>query len=211
MKDCIRKTGIFIGALFVCASFTIISPFYSKVAEDLGIEKWLIGVIYSSCPTASLLISFFLQPFMQKLGRTKIMLIGMFLQSSNMLFMAFVPFSSFGTAVLLSLLSRIIAGWGSALFVISSYSILTSDYPEEVSKMVALMEIVSGLGLIMGPVFGSAVYLIGGFTISCLIISVILAIYTPLLYFCVGPSRPYIISDDHISMKKIASKSVNFI
>ncbi|OMJ74387.1 hypothetical protein SteCoe_26716 [Stentor coeruleus] len=206
MKDCIRKSGIFIGNLLVCASFTIVSPFYSKVAEDLGIEKWLIGVIYSSCPTASLLISFFLQPFMQKLGRTKILLLGMLLECANMLIIAFVPFSSFGIAVLLSLLSRIIAGCGSAMFVISSYSILTSDYPEEVSQMIALMEIFSGLGLIMGPLFGSAAYLLGGFTISCLIISTILVIYIPIIYFCAGPSRPYILSDDHISMKKVAAK-----
>ncbi|OMJ67991.1 hypothetical protein SteCoe_34695 [Stentor coeruleus] len=207
MPDCLRKTGIFIGALFVYASFTMVSPFYSKIAKDLGIETWLIGLVYSSCPAASLLTSFILQPFMQKFGRTKILLIAMFLQSLNMLIMSLVPFSNFGIAIFLSFLSRITAGCGSALFIISSYSILTSDYPEEISKMVALVEIVSGLGLIMGPIFGSAMYLIGGFTIACLIISVILALYIPFLYYCVGPSRPYILSNDHISMQKVAMKS----
>ncbi|OMJ66171.1 hypothetical protein SteCoe_37083 [Stentor coeruleus] len=207
MPDCLRKTGIFIGALFVYASFTIVSPFYSKIAEDLGIETWVIGLVYSSCPAASLLISFVLQPFMQKFGRTKILLVGMLLQSLNMLIMSFVPYSNFAMAIFLSFLSRITAGCGSALFIISSYSILTSDYSEEISKMVALFEIVTGLGLIMGPVFGSVIYLIGGFTISCLIISVTLALYIPFLYYCVGPSRPYTLSNDHISMQEIAVKS----
>jgi MFS family permease len=135
----------------------------------------------------------------------------MVLQSLNMLIMSFVPYSNFGMAIFLSFLSRITAGCGSALFIISSYSILTSDYPDEIGKMVALFEVVTGLGLIMGPIFGSTIYLIGGFTIACLVISIILAAYIPFLYYCVGPSRPYILSNDHISMKAIAMKSVRII
>jgi MFS family permease len=211
MKDRIRKAGILFAALTVSASFTIVSPFYSKIAQDKGIEKWLIGLVYSSFPISSLAISFFLQPFMQRLGRTKILLFGMFLESLNILLMALVPFSNFAMALFLSFTSRMIGGWSSAMLTISSYSILTSDYPDEIAKMIALMEIVSGIGYIMGPLIGSIIYLIGGFSTSCIILSIIILLYTPILYICVGPSRPYILSNDHIIMSHVAMKPVYFI
>lgn len=208
MKDRVRKIGILFAALTVSASLTIVSPFYSKIAQDKGIEKWLIGLVYSSFPISSLTISFFLQPFMQRLGRTAILLYGMLLESLNIFLMALVPFSNFGMALFLSFASRMIGGLSSAMLTISSYSILTSDYPDEIAKMIALMEIVSGIGYIMGPLIGSVMYFIGGFSTSCIILSIIILLYIPLLYICVGPSRPYILSNDHISMPRVAMKPV---
>lgn len=218
MKDRVRKIGILFAALTVSASLTIVSPFYSKIAQDKGIEKWLIGLVYSSFPISSLTISFFLQPFMQRLGRTAILLYGMLLESLNIFLMALVPFSNFGMALFLSFASRMIGGLSSAMLtisfklcfilIISSYSILTSDYPDEIAKMIALMEIVSGIGYIMGPLIGSVMYFIGGFSTSCIILSIIILLYIPLLYICVGPSRPYILSNDHISMPRVAMKPV---
>ena len=44
------------------------------------------------------------------------------------------------------------------------YSISTNFYAENKEQMIGLIEAVTGIGLIMGPLLGSALYAFGGYT-----------------------------------------------
>jgi len=54
---------------------------------------------------------------------------------------------------------------------------MVSCFPENISKAAGLVEALSGVGLIMGPAIGSALFAIGGFSLPFLFISV---------YFLIG-------------------------
>jgi MFS family permease len=211
MKAWVRQGGIYIAVLLSCAAFTVISPFYSKVAKDQNIPDWLVGIIISACPSISLVLSLYLPLNIQKLGRTKALIIGMILIGSANIVLGNIIDTSANTSIIMSFISRILAGSGSAFINITSYAILVSEYPEDVSKIVAAIEISSGVGLMIGPAAGSAIFSLGGFYYSCTIIGGIMIAYAPILYLIVGPSKPYILSENNINLLEIAFKPVIII
>lgn len=207
----LRKSGILFTTMLAMMSFTVITPFYSAIAVRQGIPESLIGYIFSAFPIASFFISFILPKTMMVIGRTPVYVLGMFLLAFSNLAISNLPFLSGPGAIALSFVSRIASGLGSACETVSSYTILTSDYPEDVNQLVSLIEIVGGLGAILGPTVGSMIFALAGFTNSCFYVGLGILIWTPCLYYVVGPSRPYIISTDKISLKKIWTKPVCFI
>ena len=209
MATLIRKGGIYLAVFIVCIAFTVISPFFSKVAIDQGVSESLIGFIFSATPVSSLFLSLFLSKFMQNIGRTVILISGLFLIGISNIILAFITFCSSGTtAFLISIFSRGIAGLGSSMGMIDSYSILTSDYPEHITQTIASVEIASGVGLVIGPTIGSIIFSIGGFFYSCIIIGLLVIGYLPILFCLVGKSKPYLASEELINLKDIAFKPV---
>jgi MFS family permease len=185
-------------------SFTVITPFYSAIAVRQGIPESLIGYIFSAFPVASFFISFILPRAMIVVGRTPVYVFGMCLLAFSNLAISNLPFWTGTGAIVLSFVSRIASGLGSACETVSSY-------PQDVNQLVSLIEIIGGLGAILGPTVGSMLFALAGFTNSCFYVGLGILIWTPGLYYVVGPSRPYIISTDKISLKKIWTKPVCFI
>ena len=201
MKDLLRKGGIGFTVLLTCAAFTVISPFYPSVALRQGVPHWLIGSIFSTFPVASLLLSFILPQIMQKVGRTVVLITGILLVSASNILISFLSYTS-----------RAISGFGSACCDISSTAILSTDYPSQVTALMAVINIFRGLGLIVGPIIGSLLFSIGGFSTSCRSFGFIGIIWAPIMYYLVGPSKTYAFSKKHNNFLRILSvKTVKFI
>lgn len=60
------------------------------------------------------------------------------------------------------------------------------EFPNEQEKYIALIETAVGVGLILGPVLGSAIYAFAGFSSTFFIIGGVFLILTPIL-FCLLP------------------------
>lgn len=58
---------------------------------------------------------------------------------------------------------RIFEGVGAAAFMTASYTIMAAEFPERVATTFALLETCFGLGLILGPTVGGALYGWGGY------------------------------------------------
>lgn len=65
---------------------------------------------------------------------------------------------------LFSLLSRAIGGVGVSAVYIAGFSIIASDYEKDREKYISTFEVFSGLGLMLGPAFGSITYSLLGFS-----------------------------------------------
>ena len=111
----------------------------------------------------------------------------------------------------MSVFSRLLAGVGSAMTMISSVSILTSEYPHDVPRIIGILQIIGGLGLVIGPIAGSVMFSLGGFFYSCILIALIIFAYLPILFLIVGKSKPYVLSSDNINLVEIAMKPVILI
>ena len=77
---------------------------------------------------------------------------------------------------------------------------LTSDYPEEMQKIIALNEIFNCFGLIIGPLVGSFVYSSQGFSFSCMMMGLVVLSYLPVLLIVIGKTKEYRVeSNERIS------------
>ena len=193
------------------ATLTVIGPFYPAVALRQGVPSVIIGWIFGVFPISSLFLSFCLPKIMQTIGRTSVLIAGTLLIAFSNILISFLESFTPTFAILFSFLSRMLSGFGSACCTISSTAILSSDYPDQVSALIAMVSICSGIGVTLGPVIGSLLYSVGGFSISCSIFGYIALLWTPILYCLVGPSKLYVLSKKKNDfMKTLFWKTVSF-
>ena len=65
--------------------------------------------------------------------------------------------------VLFSFLWKFLCGLGSGLNSTAAFAIIASHYKEDREKMIGMMESSSGIGLLLGPIFGAIFYKLGGY------------------------------------------------
>lgn len=204
--------GIQISCLFETISITGIASFYPIIASSMGIPTWLIGIIFSFCPFSSLILSPFVPAMLQKLGRRTVLLLGLLLLGLGNILIGFIVFTPLPFAIFLSFLGRALVGTGYACSLITTYTILTSEYPDKAAKMVATIEILAGIGLTIGPTLGSVFFGFFGYFFACLSIGMLNLIMVPLLYLGLGKLRPYNESkQESYSMIQLLKKPVNII
>lgn len=79
--------------------------------------------------------------------------------------------------VSLAFILRILESLGATAFATSSYSFISSCFPDQTATMFATMEMSFGLGVITGPVVGGLLYGLDGFLLPFLLIGVIMATF----------------------------------
>ena len=139
------------------------------------------------------------------------MVSGLFIVGFSNVILVVLPDSSYNIAVLISFLSRISEGIGCAFCMITSNTTLTSDYPNEVTEIVATIEIMSGLGLSAGLAIGSIIYKLFGYRSTCLVIGLSIMAYSPFLFLIIGKSKVYKKSGEKIGIMTILPRRVNQI
>eukprot|EP00118_Oscarella_pearsei_P018728 m.193589 g.193589 ORF g.193589 m.193589 type:complete len:113 (+) comp39479_c0_seq1:186-524(+) len=65
----------------------------------------------------------------------------------------------------LSLAVRAVQGLGSAALVTSSWTIASSAFPDKVLTVMGTLEVMAGLGYMIGPSLGGALYKVNGFSL----------------------------------------------
>ena len=200
MHKSFRIYAISLTNLLASACFTVISSFYPSTALKSGVPEPLIGPIFSTFPIASIIASFFTPHLMQIFGKQAILVTGLVLISLSSILISTLEDFSPGFAIVLSFTTRALSGVGASFEVIASNTMLTSDYPEDMQKIIALNEILNCLGLIIGPLVGSFVYSAQGFSFSCLMMGLIVLFYLPVLLLVRGKTQEYKIQlNDRIS------------
>lgn len=98
---------------------------------------------------------------------------------------------------LIGLLARVLSGLGYACICTVStlsvgYAIAQSDYMVTMNEVLGMIEFSAGLGLMVGPVLGSAIYYFLGFIGIFLALAGLFLLCIPGIYIGLGPDRPYI-------------------
>lgn len=83
------------------------------------------------------------------------------------------------TTVLISiaLAIRMLQGAASACIQTTCYSIATNEYPKEKEKLIGYIEAAMGGGGCMGPLVGSLIYAMGGFSITFYLLGIFIMLY----------------------------------
>lgn len=123
---------------------------------------------------------------LMKVGRWLIIFIAMFVMLIGCATSALAHYVNSSTGFLLVFGgSRILQGLGSMSIQTANFSIIVKMFPNDISKAAGFIEMVAGIGLVLGPVIGSPLYKWGGFPTSFYFCCAYYVLTIPLLYLCV--------------------------
>lgn len=210
MGDIAKQVAIYLSLLLVCACFTMIAPFYPDIASSKGVPLWLIGAVFSTDPVSALLTSMFLGKFMQFIGRKQIIILSLCLISLSMFILSPIESCDMQALLLLSFASRIVAGMGYGGLMTAADTIFTSDYPDQLETMIGRMEGAIGVGLILGPVIGTALYIESLF-IALVSFGGLILLFTPVAWYMLGTFRDYLVHTENFSAWGLMLKTVRDI
>ena len=174
--------GLYTLNFFINAANSVLAPFYPNEAISKGVSTGVIGVVFSAHPICSFFFSLALGKMMKLWGRKKILTISLILQAIGLiLFGAVINFDNYAVFIAISVIARGIQGIGLGAYGSIAYAYIPLLYPDAVEKKIAMMELITGLGLMLGPLLGGALYVLGGYQCPFYVLSVVFIIASPFI------------------------------
>lgn len=166
----------------ICVSLQ--APFYPKEAEKKGATATEYGLVFGVFELIVFLISPFYGKHLNRIGPKCLFNGGIFTTGICAILFGFLdkvhghyPF------IVLSFLIRIIEAMGNAAFLTASFAIIAKEFPDNVATTFASLETFFGLGLIVGPTVGGALYEIGGYTTPFVVLGTALFLSAIMTWF----------------------------
>ncbi|EEB18798.1 Chromaffin granule amine transporter, putative [Pediculus humanus corporis] len=163
----------------ICVSLQ--APFYPKEAEKKGATATEYGLVFGIFELVVFIISPIYGKHLNRIGPKLLFNGGIFTVGiCAILFGLLDRIQGRHSFITLSFLIRIVEAMGNAAFLTASFAIIAKEFPNNVATTFASLETFFGLGLIVGPTVGGALYQIGGYTTpfavlgSCLFLSAIM-------------------------------------
>ena len=158
--------------------YTMPVAFLPPVANQLGLDEAQIGLILSSYAYGVVLTSILAGEYMHFWNKKKVLVLShLLLIFGLIIFSSLVYVKSSFVFQLLGVTARLIQGVSGALIYCILFSLIPKFYPDTLQQKLALMEVASGSGIGIGPVIGSIIYNLTGFTASFLSIALILLLF----------------------------------
>lgn len=166
----------------LCASMQ--APFYPREAVRKGLKVWHFGLVFGAFELTVFAVSPLIGTFLKKLGVKKTLNIGISLVGTVLIFYGMLGQLESGVWFLgLSFLLRMIEACGNSAFLTGSFSAIAKEFPDKVASMFALLELFFGIGMIVGPMIGGALYQVGGFTLPFAIMGSLLLLSSIFIFF----------------------------
>ncbi|KAL4432974.1 hypothetical protein ABPG74_005347 [Tetrahymena malaccensis] len=144
---------------FQNAAVSIIVPFFPPIAESIGVSSTMIGLILAFNPIGSFLTSLIVGQMMGRLGKKNLMIWGLIFQSLSIAsFGALSNLKNDIAFIILSAFSRFIQGAARSAYGSSSFGYVPQLWPDSVQKKISIMETLTALGTILGPILGQVMY-----------------------------------------------------
>ena len=202
-----KQFAIYLGLLLICSTYTLIAPFYPKIAKEKGIPLWMVGIVFALNPFGNMIASFFIGRYLNKLGRKNVVISSYFFTALSLLLISPIEYLDRTYVIILSFASRLVAGVGSCCLFTTVTTIFTSDYPDQIQIMIGRMEACIGLGLIIGPMLGTGLYSIN-LIISMPSLAVVIVLFSPLAWKMLGNFQNYLQVESKIQRGQLFLKRV---
>jgi len=142
------------------------APFYPHEAEKKGCVPSEYGLVFGVFELTVFLVSPIIGANLNRLGVKMTLNVGIGTVGCTSILFGLLDKIQNGKLFLgLSFTLRIIEACGNAGFLTGSFSMIAKEFPDNVATMFAILETFFGIGMIMGPTVGGALYEAGGFTL----------------------------------------------
>lgn len=147
----------------VCVSLQ--APFYPQEAEKKGASPSEYGLVFGIFELVVFIISPLYGQHLNRIGPKLLFNGGILTTGTCAIFFGLLDkVNGHYPFIILSFVIRIIEAMGNAAFLTASFAIIAKEFPDNVATTFASLETFFGLGLIVGPTVGGALYQIGGYT-----------------------------------------------
>ena len=144
--------------------YGLASPFLPVLLESVGVSSTWTGLIFASYAIAGTIVSPIVGNIIEKVGHKKIMATGSLLMATACISFGFAKYLENKLIIIIcGICLRLLQGSASAMINTTSYSFAASAYPDNVDKVIGLLESTAGIGCVCGPVLGSFIYDLVGF------------------------------------------------
>ncbi|GAB4207030.1 MAG: tetracycline resistance MFS efflux pump [Bacteroidia bacterium] len=143
-----RLLVIFLTVFIDLLGFGIIIPILPNYALSIGANTLVTGIIAGVFSLMNFLMTSYLGQWSDKVGRRPVLIFTVLMNAVSYLLLAFA------SNVWLLIVSRVIAGIGSANISVAQAYIADITPPHERTKKMALIGMAFGLGFILGPPVG---------------------------------------------------------
>lgn len=147
----------------ICVSLQ--APFYPQEAEKKGATAAEYGLVFGIFELVVFVVSPFYGQNLNRVGPKLMFNAGILITGlCAVLFGLLDKVDGRYTFISLSFIIRIVEAMGNAAFLTASFAIIAKEFPDNVGTTFASLETFFGLGLIVGPTVGGALYQVGGYT-----------------------------------------------
>lgn len=152
----------------IAMGYSLLAPLFPFMCQEKNINQGIIGVIFSAYAVSNILFIPFLNTFIRIYGRRTLCFSGIIL--------CFICTITFGLIsnitnqrvfIVIAMINMFFEGIGIATLSIMIYSITSSLSDEdEIKQNMGYLELAYSFGLSVGPLFGSFLYYISGYSLA---------------------------------------------
>ncbi|XP_063708219.1 MFS-type transporter SLC18B1-like isoform X2 [Culicoides brevitarsis] len=173
----------------ICVSLQ--APFFPQEAERKGCIATEYGLVFGVFELVVMIVSPLYGQYLNKIGPKVLFNAGILTTSTSVILFGLLDRIPGHTAfITLAFVIRIIEALGNAAFLTASFTIIAKEFPNNVATTFASLETCFGLGLIVGPMLGGALYSVGGYFLPFVVLGLSLFI-TALLTLCILPHHKF--------------------
>ncbi|XP_037078749.1 MFS-type transporter SLC18B1-like [Pollicipes pollicipes] len=148
----------------VCLSLQ--APLFPSEAAKKGATASEYGLIFGTFELTKFIVCPLLGRYLHKIGPKVVFNGGIFITSSCAIAYGILDvFSDTAPFLVSCFVVRTIEACGYASFLTASFTIIAKEFPDNVATTFASLETFFGVGLIVGPMVGGALYQVGGYTL----------------------------------------------
>ncbi|XP_071946856.1 MFS-type transporter SLC18B1-like [Antedon mediterranea] len=175
---------IAISQLFLFMSWSIIAPFLPPEAEQKGASQTEIGFIFGIYSAVQFIVAPIWGKFIPVLGARFVFIIGYIITGATNVSFGFFDRIASGTPfVATCLLARAFQGVGTSGVFTAAMTMVAYTFPNKIGRLVGLLEVFTGIGLMIGPFIGGVLYEYGGFILPFVSLGCLMLLFSVILMF----------------------------
>ncbi|ESO83182.1 hypothetical protein LOTGIDRAFT_236779 [Lottia gigantea] len=169
--------------------FSMPGPLLPLEAGKKGTSQTTVGFIFSCFEFVIFVTSPIFGYFLTKIGPKFLFVSGIFICGCcSVLFGVLDKCPPGNIFIVMCFLCRTVEALGCSMFVTASFAIIAYEFPNSVATVFGTLETFSGLGLMLGPPIGGALYELGGYGLPFWVMGSVL-ILCGLVSFCLMPEE----------------------
>ncbi|XP_063433423.1 MFS-type transporter SLC18B1-like [Mytilus trossulus] len=163
---------------FACTCFSLLAPFFPAEAARKGVSTTVTGFIFGVFEFVIFISSPIFGNYITRIGSKFMFSCGTFVTGTCAILFGVLDRCPDGIVyIVMCFCCRVVEALGCSAYVTALFAITASVFPDNVSTVFGALETFSGIGMMVGPAIGGALYTAGGFGLPFFVMGSVVILY----------------------------------